>query len=246
MTMLTIFAKELRSYFSSLIAYVVIAMFLVVAGYSFYTYLVMFLTFVGADLKVGLWQYTFHYLRFAPLTLIPLLTMRLFAEEKKMGTIELLFTSPVRDFDIIMGKYCACLLVYALMLVLTLLYPALIALYFSIEPGPLLTCYLGLLLLGAACIACGTFVSSLTENQIVASIVTVAVLLTLWNLDWNEGIAGARAVAVLHQVSLSEHFLNFIKGVIDTDSVVYYLSLVFFFLFLTRCSLASRSWRGLT
>jgi ABC-2 type transport system permease protein len=245
MTMLVILAKELRSYFSSLIAYVVIAMFLIVAGYSFYTYLVMFLTFVGADLKVGLWQYTFHYLRFAPLTLIPLLTMRLFAEEKKMGTIELLFTAPVRDLDIILGKYCACVLVYALMLGLTLLYPALIGLYFSVAPGPLLACYLGLFLLGAACIACGTFVSSLTENQIVASIVTVAVLLTLWNLDWNEGVAGRQVVAVLHQISLSEHFLNFIKGVIDTDSVVYYLSLVFFFLFLTRCSLAARTWQGL-
>jgi ABC-2 type transport system permease protein len=243
--MLTIFKKELRSHFSSLIAYVVIAMFLIVAGYSFYTYLVMFLTFVGADLKVRLWQFTFHYLRFAPLTLIPLLTMRLFAEEKKMGTIELLFTAPVRDFDIIMGKYAACLLVYMLMLALTLLYPALIALYFTVEPGPLLSCYLGLFLLGAACIACGTFVSSLTENQIVASIVTIALLLTLWNLDWNEGIAGSQVIAILHQVSLSEHFLNFIKGVIDTNSVIYYVSLVCFFLFLTRCSLASRAWRGL-
>ena len=112
MNMLSILKKELRGHFSSLIAYVVIAMFLIVAGYSFYTYLVMFLTFVGSDLMVGLWQYTFHYLRFAPLTLIPLLTMRLFAEEKKMGTIELLFTAPLRDIDIILGKYFACLLVY--------------------------------------------------------------------------------------------------------------------------------------
>jgi len=116
---------------------------------------------------------------------------------------------------------------------------------YSLEPGPLAAAYLGLFLMGAACIACGIFLSSLTENQVVAAMSTIGVLLLLWFLDWNEGIAGSRAVAVLHQCSFSEHFFNFIKGVIDIDDVVYYLSVIVLFLFLTHCSLESRKWRGI-
>ena len=243
MNWLTIMKRELKSYFTSLIAYVIIAIFLIISGYFFYTNLVMFVMFVGTDVKLGIWQHTFYDMRFVTLSLLPLLTMRLFAEEKKLGTIELLYTSPLRDLDIIMGKYLACLAVYVLMLALTLLYPVLLAIVFSIEIGPLVAGYSGLLLLGAACIACGIFLSSLTENQIVAAISTVGVLLFMWLIDWNEGIAGTQAVIVIHQVSLSEHFLNFIKGVIDIDDVVYYLSFIFLFLYLTRCSLETRNWR---
>lgn len=244
MNCITIIKRELKSYFSSFTAYAVIAIFLIIAGYSFYTNLVMFITFVGSDVRLGLWQYTFYYMRFAPLSLIPILTMRLFAEEKKLGTIELLFTSPLRDGDIILGKYIACLIVYTLMLLLTLLYPALLAAVYEVETGPLLAQYLGLFLLGASCIACGLFLSSLTENQIVAAITTFGVLLFMWNIDWNEAIAGSRTVTMLHQLSLSEHYLDFIKGVIDSDGIIYYCSFIFFFLFLTFRSLESRRWRG--
>lgn len=244
MNVVTIMKRELKSYFTSLIAYVVIAIFLVIAGYFFYTNLVMFVMFVGTDVKLGLWQHTFYDMRFVTLSLLPLLTMRLLAEEKKLGTIELLYTSPVRDLDIIAGKYLACLIVYVVMLVLTLLYPVLLEVVFSVEIGPLIAGYSGLLLLGAACIACGIFMSSLTENQIVAAISTIGVLLFLWLIDWNEGIAGRQAVVVLHQVSLSEHFFNFVKGVVDIDDVVYYCSLTFLFLYATRCSLETRRWRG--
>jgi ABC-2 type transport system permease protein len=241
---LAIMKRELKSYFTSLIAYVIIAIFLVIAGYFFYTNLVMFVMFVGTDVKLGLWQHTFYDMRFVTLSLLPLLTMRLFAEEKKLGTIELLFTSPVRDSDIIMGKYLACLLVYTLMLALTFLYPILLGVVYSVEIGPVAAGYAGLFLLGAACIACGIFLSSLTENQIVAAIATIGVLLFLWLIDWNEGIVGARGVVILHQLSLSEHYFNFIRGVIDLDDVVYYLSFVFLFLFLTHRSLESRKWKG--
>lgn len=244
MNVVTIMKRELKSYFTSLIAYVVIAIFLVIAGYFFYTNLVMFVMFVGTDVKLGLWQHTFYDMRFVTLSLLPLLTMRLLAEEKKLGTIELLYTSPVRDRDIIAGKYLACLAVYVLMLALTLMYPVLLEVVFDVEIGPLIAGYSGLLLLGAACIACGIFMSSLTENQIVAAISTIGSLLFLWLIDWNEGIAGRQAVMVLHQVSLSEHFFNFVKGVVDIDDVVYYCSLTFFFLYATRCSLETRRWRG--
>lgn len=242
----TITKRELQSYFSSLIAYTVIAAFLVVSGYLFHTNMVMFGTAAGADLRLGLWQQTFYDMRFVLLSLMPLLTMRLFAEEKKLGTLELLLTNPLRDADIIIGKYCACVLVLVLMIVLTFLYPALLAVVFSLDPGPVAAGYLGIFLMGAACIACGMFLSSLTENQIVAAMSTVGMLLFLWFLDWNEGIAGPAAVAVLHQLSFSEHFFNFIRGVIDLHDVVYYLSLIALFLFFTRCSLASRRWSGIT
>jgi len=118
---LTITRKELKSYFTSLVAYTVIAIFLVISGYFYYTNMVMFVMFVGSDVKLGLWQQTFYDMRFVTLSLMPLLTMRLFAEEKKLGTIELLFTNPLRDMEIIMGKYLACLAVYSIMLVLTFL-----------------------------------------------------------------------------------------------------------------------------
>lgn len=244
MNLFVVAKKELGSYFTSLIAYVVIAIFLVISGYFFYTNLVMFVMFVGSDVKLGLWQHTFYDMRFVTLSLVPLLTMRLFSEEKKLGTIELLFTNPLKDMEIIMGKYLACLTVYTIMLVLTFLYPVLLSIVFSVEIGPLIACYLGLFLLGTACIACGIFMSSLTENQIVAAISTIGVLLLLWLIDWNEGIAGQRTMTVLHQVSLSEHFFSFIRGVIEIDDIVYYLSLVFIFLFATRLSLESRKWRG--
>lgn len=245
MNILTIARRELKSYFSSLIAYTVIAIFLVVSGYFYYTNMVMFVMFVGSDVRLGLWQQTFYDMRFVLVSLIPLLTMRLFAEEKKLGTIELLFTNPLRDADIIIGKYLACVLVLVLMILLTFLYPALLAAVFSLDPGPVAAGYLGIFLMGAACIACGIFLSSLTENQIVAAMSTVGVLLVLWFLDWNEGIAGSATVVVLHQLSFSEHFFNFIRGVIDLDDVVYYLSMIVLFLFFTRCSLASRKWRGI-
>ncbi len=244
MNALTILKRELKSYFTSLIAYVVIAVFLIISGYFFYTNLVMFVMWVGSDVKLGLWQFTFQDIRFIMLLLLPLLTMRLFAEEKKLGTIELLFTNPLRDREILMGKYGACLAVFLVMLLLTLLYPILLAIVYSIEIGPIAAGYAGLFLLGASFIACGIFVSSLTENQIVAAIATIGVLVFFWFIDWNEGIAGQQAIVILHQFSLFEHFSNFTRGVIDTQDVVYYLSLIAFFLFLTLRSLESRKWRG--
>jgi len=245
MNTFAILKRELSAYFTSLIAYVVIAVFLVISGYFFYTNLVMFVMWVGADVKLGLWQYTFQDIRFIMLLLLPLLTMRLFAEEKKLGTIELLFTNPLRDSEILLGKYTACLTVFCVMLALTLLYPVLLAIVYRVEIGPIAAGYLGLFLLGASFIACGIFVSSLTENQVVAAIATIGVLVFFWFIDWNEGIAGETAMVILHQFSLFEHFFTFSRGVIDTKDIIYYLSLTGFFLFLTMRSLESRKWRGL-
>src|SRR5512139_1737444 len=201
MNTLAILKRELKSYFTSFIAYVVIAVFLVISGYFFYTNLVMFVMWVGSDVKLGLWQFTFQDIRFIMLLLLPLLTMRLFAEEKKLGTIELLFTNPLRDSEILLGKYVACLTVFLVMIILTLLYPVLLAVVYSVEIGPVAAGYMGLFLLGASFIACGIFISSLTENQIVAAIATLGVLILFWFLTWNEAIAEPALMNILLRLS---------------------------------------------
>jgi len=245
MNFFPIFKKELRSYFTSLIAYLVLTVFLGLSGYLFYTNMALFITWGGANVQEGLWQYLFHDMRLFLIITIPLLTMRLFAEEKKLGTIELLFTYPFRDIEILMGKFLACLVVFALMLGLTIIYPILLAVVYKVVLGPLAASYLGLFLLGAAFISCGIMASSLTENQIIAALVTLGIILLFWFIDWNEAAVSQSVANVLHHFSLFEHFYNFAKGIIDTRDIIYFILFIFFFLFLTLRSLESRRWRGL-
>jgi ABC-2 type transport system permease protein len=240
-----IFKKEVRSYFSSLIAYVVLTVFLIISGYYFYTDLALFVVWGGASIQEGLWQSLFHDIRLVLLLTIPLLTMRLFAEEKKLGTIELLFTYPFRDSEILLGKFLASLAVFSLMIGLTVLYPILLAIVYEVEVWPLVASYLGLFLLGAAFISCGILVSSLTENQIVAALVSSGIILAFWFIDWNEAAMTPIMADVLHHVSFFEHFYNFARGVIETKDIIYFLLFTFFFLFLTLRSLESRRWRGM-
>jgi ABC-2 type transport system permease protein len=178
------------------------------------------------------------------LLLMPLVTMRLFAEERRSGTIELLLTYPVRDGAVLMGKYLAALAVYAVMLGLTLVYPAIVLYFARVEWGVLLACYLGLLLMGATFLAVGVFASSLTENQIVASITTFGVLLIFWVIGWSADYAGGAWGRVLTHVSLLEHFDSFAKGVLDTKDILYYLDFTIVALFLTLRSLEARRWKG--
>jgi ABC-2 type transport system permease protein len=240
-----ILKKELRSYFTSLIAYVVLAVFLVIAGYYFYTDLALFVLWGGASVQEGLWQYLFHDIRLILLFTIPLLTMRLFSEEKKLGTIELLFTYPFRDIEILLGKYLACLTVFSIMLGFTVLYPILLAIVYQVELGPLVASYLGMFLLGAAFISCGIMVSSFTENQIVAALITSGIILAFWFIDWNEAAVSPSVAVVLHHLSFFEHFYNFARGVINSKDIIYFILFTFFFLFLTLRSLESRRWKGL-
>jgi ABC-2 type transport system permease protein len=245
MNFFPIFKKEIRSYFSSLIAYIVLVVFLVISGYLYYSNLAAFIVWGGENLTLGLWQFLFHDIRMILLLTIPLLTMRLFAEEKKLGTIELLVTYPFRDIEILTGKYLACLSVLILMLTLTLLYPILLALFQTVNPEPIITGYIGLFLLGAAFISCGIFVSSMTENQTVAALVSSGFIFFFWLIDWNETAFNPQLGQVLHHISLYEHFYNFARGVIDTKDIVFFIIFSFFFLFLTLRSLESRRWRGL-
>jgi ABC-2 type transport system permease protein len=178
------------------------------------------------------------------LLLMPLITMRLFAEERRSGTIELLLTYPVRDGAVLVGKYLAALAVYVIMLALTLLYPAIVFYFVRLEWGPLLTGYLGLLLMGATFLAVGIFASSLTENQIVASVTTFGVLLILWVIGWSAEYVGGAWGRVLSHLSLLDHFDTFARGVLDTKDVIYYVDVTIVALFLTLRSLEARRWKG--
>lgn len=247
--------KELRLYFTSPVAYVVITIFLLLAGYFFYNIFAFFTLAsmqsamnpaMARDLNVtdSVLRPLFSNVSVILLLLMPLVTMRLFAEERRSGTIELLLTYPVRDGAVLAAKYLAALALYALMLFLTLLYPGIVAYFVRLEWGPLLTGYAGLLLMGATFIAVGIFASSLTENQIVASITTFGILLILWIIGWSADYVGGTWGKVLQHLSILEHNDSFAKGVLDTKDVLYYLNFIALALFLTLRSLEARRWKG--
>jgi len=250
-----IFKKEMRLYFTSPVAWVVFTIFLLIAGYFFYSIFAFFTLAsmqsamnpqMGRDLNVtdSVMRPLFSNISVILLLLMPLVTMRLFAEERRAGTIELLLTYPVRDGAVLAGKYLAALGLYAIMIALTLLYPGIVVYFARLEWGPILTGYLGLLLTGATFIAVGVFASSLTENQIVAAITTFGALLIFWILGWSADYAGGTAGKVLQFLSILEHNDSFSKGVLDTKDVLYYLNFTVLALFLTLRSLEARRWKG--
>lgn len=251
-----VFKKEFKSYFSSPIAYVVIAMFLLISGYffyniySFFSYVVFSMsmqrsTMMGQlNLTEMVCRPLYSNIVVVILLMVPLLTMRLMAEEKKLGTIELLLTYPVRDVEVVFGKFAACLAVYCVMLGGTFLYPLMLSVDGNVEWGPVLSCYLGLFLIGGAFISVGLLISSLTENQIIAGACTFGLLLLFWLLGASERLVSPGLGSVLKHLSLLEHFEQFAKGVIDTKDIIFFLNVTFFSLFLTLRSLDSNKWRG--
>ena len=250
-----IYKKEMRLYFTSPIAWVILTIFLFIAGYFFYSIFAFFTLAsmqsamnpaMARDLNVtdSVLRPLFSNISVILLLLMPLVTMRLFAEERRSGTIELLLTYPVRDGAVLIGKYLAGLTLYAIMLALTLFYPLLVAYFARVEWGPLATGYLGLLLMGATFLGVGIFASSLTENQIVASIITFGVLLIFWVIGWSSDYLGGTWGRVLSHLSLIEHFDSFAKGVLDTRDVLYYVDFTIVALFLTLRSLEARRWKG--
>ncbi|OLB12456.1 MAG: ABC transporter permease [Candidatus Rokubacteria bacterium 13_2_20CM_2_64_8] len=245
----------MRLYFTSPIAWVILTIFLFIAGYFFYSIFAFFTLAsmqsamnpaMARDLNVtdSVLRPLFSNISVILLLLMPLVTMRLFAEERRSGTIELLLTYPVRDGAVLIGKYLAGLTLYAIMLALTLFYPLLVAYFARVEWGPLATGYLGLLLMGATFLGVGIFASSLTENQIVASIITFGVLLIFWVIGWSSDYLGGTWGRVLSHLSLIEHFDSFAKGVLDTRDVLYYVDFTIVALFLTLRSLEARRWKG--
>ena len=244
-----IFKKEIKAYFSSTSTHVVLTVFLVLSGFFFWTDMALFekTNVLGTSSVVrGLWSYYFNDIRFLLIFILPLLTMRLFAEEKKLGTIELLTTYPVRDIEILAGKYLACLSVLLVMLLLTFVNVILVGIIWDFsEILPVLTGYLGLFLLGCSLIACGVFVSSLTDNQIVAAIGTMGLFVLFWFLTWNEMMGSEELIKVLSRLSLFERVFDFFEGKINTRDIAFFLLFSCFFIFLTLRSLGSRAWKGL-
>ena len=237
--------KELRSYFAFPLVYVLSGIFLVLAGYYAYTDLVYFVTIAfSRDIMQNYWQLLFSDIRLCMLLTLPFITMRLFAEERKLGTIELLYTYPLRDGEILGGKYLASVAIFIMMLALTLLYPIFIYSIHWFPLFPLMAGYLGLLLIGCGFIACGVFVSSLCESQVMAGMGTITLLLFFWILNWNEAAFNNSWLELLRAFSLFDQFGGFAKGVIDLDHVTYFIFFVLFFLFLTQRSMEARKWTG--
>jgi ABC-2 type transport system permease protein len=251
---LAIAHKELRAYFASPIAYIVIGFFALLFGW-FYIGILDWFVRQGLQGQMGMGAASMNVnqqmirplilnITVVFLFLLPLITMRTYAEEKRSGTIELLLTSPLTDLEIVVGKFLGALGLYAVMVALTLVHFGLLFAFGKPEWKPLATAYLGLLLFGGCFIALGLFISSLTKNQIVAGAATFGVFLLLWVVDWIGESMGPTGQAILKYMSMTEHLEDFVKGVIDTKHLVYYLSFIAFGLFLTVRSVDTERWRG--
>ena len=231
----TIFKKELRVYFVSPLAYAFLGVFLLIAGMFFY----LGVALTGeASLRVMLGN-----LAIALIFVLPMLTMRHFAEEQRSGTFELLMTSPISPISLIVGKWMASLFMCLLMLAGTLLFPAILAYYGDPDWGVIGTSYLGLVLVCAAFCATGLFASSLTNDQVAAGMGGIVMLLPFWMVGSAGAVVGDKAQAVLDQLALLPHLRGFTKGIIDSADILYFVAFTFVFLFLTFRTLESRRWR---
>ena len=248
-SVVTVLRKELKSYFSSPIAFVVLFVFLVISGIFFFLYLQSFveaqfdprLQFIeeGINLNDIVIRPFFGTISVVLLLLIPLITMRLIADERKGYTAELLFTSPVRITSIIIGKYLASLLLFGLMIVLSAPYVLVLIKYGNPDLGPILSGYLGLVLMGASFLAVGIFASALTENQMIAAVISFGILLVFWIMGATSGAGDS----IFGYLSIINHFENFAKGVIEVKDVTYYLSFTFLGLYLAYVTLDSERWK---
>ena len=254
MNTFTILRRELSSYFRSPIAYGVMCFFTLIVGFFFFFAVQSFLqqslqaTMMGQSvpLNVNEWvvRNVFNNMSVVGLFIIPMITMRLFAEEKRTGTIELLVTSPLRDFEIILGKWLAAFTLYLTILAVTALNMLVLFAYGTPDWRPMAVGYLGLILQGGCLLAIGTFISGTTRNQIVAGVATFGVCLLLWVLDWVSQFQSSTLYTVISYLSVTSHFESFMRGVLDSKDIVYYLSVIVFGLFLTARSMESIRWRA--
>ncbi len=232
----TIYKRELRSYFNSPVAYVVIIVFLAIIGWFFSSNL--FLSNV-ASLYI---MFDSFLVKILFMVFAPAITMRLLAEEKKSGTLELLTTKPVSDADIILGKFLAAWTLLAATLVPTLFYFFTVTSLGDLDFGPVCTGYLGLVLLGGVYVALGILASSLTENQIIAFIIGFLVVLGFFMLDKVVMYAPQGFASTLEFLSTDYHYSGIARGVIDSRNIIYFLSVISFTLLLSVVSLERRKW----
>ncbi len=242
-------------FFASPIFYVVGTIFLILSGYFFYNSVAYFslISFQAAQNPQMMGQVNLNEMVVKPLfddmsiillLIVPLLTMRLLAEEKKNGTIELLLTYPIRELAVLLGKYLATLFVILVVLAVTVFYMILLAWIGKLEWGPVLTGYGGLVLLAASFVSLGLFASALTQNQVIAAVIGFGALLMFWIIGWIGSVSGPIVGQVVQYLSLMEHLDPFSKGVLDTRDLIYYLNFSVFFIFLTLRYLDSQKIRG--
>lgn len=256
---LAIFEKEFKSFFYSPLAYVVIAVFTALTGIFFYLYLSNFVeaSFMDAirsqqyrqapqkfNVNLMLIRPFFWNIALISLFTLPSITMRLFSEEKKQGTVELLYTTPLTGTQIILGKFMAGLAFYAVLLIPTMFFQSLLFIYGDPEFLPVLSGYFGLLLLGSAFISMGLFISTTTENQIIAAIGGFALSLFLWVVGWGANFAGPGLAPFLQYVSIINHFEDFAQGVVDTSHLAYYILFTFLGIYFSLKSIESVKWRA--
>lgn len=250
-----VFKRELYAFFASPIFYVVGTIFLILSGYFFYNSVAYFslISFQAAQNPQMMGQVNLNEMVVKPLfddmsiillLIVPLLTMRLLAEEKKNGTIELLLTYPIRELAVLLGKYLATLFVILVVLAVTVFYMFLLAWIGKLEWGPVLTGYGGLVLLAASFVSLGLFASALTQNQVIAAVIGFGALLMFWIIGWIGSVSGPIVGQVVQYLSLMEHLDPFSKGVLDTRDLIYYLNFSVFFIFLTLRYLDSQKIRG--
>jgi ABC-2 type transport system permease protein len=252
---LAIFKREVRAYFTSPIAYVLLAIFAFICGFMFTNILAQFqrISFQSAmnpgmaqGLNATEWvvRPLLRNVAVILLFLMPIITMRLFAEERKTGTLELLLTFPIRDVELLAGKFLAAVAVLLLMLALPLVNTLMLAALAPLEWRAISVAFAGLILLGMTFLAMGLFFSSLTENQIVAAVLTFGAALVFWIIEWAADAAGGGFGQVLSHLSIIRHFDSFQRGVIESKDLIFYLNFIFFGLFLTMRSIESHRWRG--
>jgi ABC-2 type transport system permease protein len=251
---LAIWQREVKSYFVSPIAYVILTVFLFLSGLFFIGYLTEVVRYTLSMAQMGqvsqpidvpsyVTRQLFHTTIIILLLVIPMLTMGLFSEEKKRGTIELLLTTPVSNFQAVLGKYLASLTFLLIMLASSAITISALFVYSQPDWKPILAGYIGLFLYGAALLALGLFISTLTENQIISVIITFGVILTLWLVSIFSPAMGVFK-SIIDYLSVINHLDDFIKGVIDTSHVIFYVTFAFVGLFLAYRSLESMRWKG--
>ncbi len=255
MRMTWIIAKrDLGSFFNSPIFYVVTTVFLIIYSFMFFNILNFFsfqsfqarqLQAMGMNLNLNemVIEPSLQNMSVILLMIIPIITMRSFADEKKMKTFRLLLSSPVHLREIILGKFLACMIVVAVMILLSSYSVGFLFLLGEPEPGPVVTGYLGVLLMAGCFVSVGIFASSLTDNQIVAAVLTFGFSLFMWVIGWGAQAAGSTTGQVLQYLSIVDHLDRFLKGLVDTSDLVYYLSFILFSLFLCHRVLDSNRWR---
>ena len=245
--------RDLKNYFITPVGYLVLTVFVGIMSWMFCSAIFDFLkrtqTYAAfgrmpeMNINAMVMQPILGNMAVIFLLMVSLITMRLLAEEKKMKTLELLLTSPLKPYELVLGKFLSALLFFSLMLGLTFLYPLTLIVFGDADIRQILAGYLGVFLLGASFLSLGLFISSLTENQITAGAITFGLFLFFWIISWILGGGDSIAEQFLSYVSIIDHLSNFIRGLIDTKDLIYYLSLIFFGLFLTHQSIESQRWR---